>query len=80
MRHENRVQLRWPVWRSSLYNIYTQGTYQGKKQTLQAGDKLIINTAFGNKKELNCFRNGGVKTNVFNYIDLIALFCSLLLG
>lgn len=61
----------------SLYNIYTQELIK-VKQTLQAGDKLIINTAFGNKR-VELLR-GGVKTNVFNYIDLDSTFLQLAPG
>ncbi len=60
-----------------LLNINTL-EYIKVKQTLIAGDKLIINTAFGNKRvELT---RSGVTTNVFNYIDLDSTFLQLAPG
>jgi hypothetical protein len=61
----------------SLFNIYTQ-KYIKVKRTLHAGDKLVINTAFGNKK-VNLIVNG-VTSNVFNYIDLGSTFLQLTAG
>lgn len=58
----------------SLYNIYTQ-EFIKIRQTLQAGDKLIINTEFSNKR-VELLRNN-IKTNVFNYIDLESTFIQL---
>lgn len=61
----------------SLFNIYTR-EYIKVKRTLEFGDKLTINTKFGNKK-VELLRNG-VITNVFNYIDLSSTFLQLEVG
>ncbi|GCD13129.1 phage tail family protein [Clostridium tagluense] len=61
----------------SILNIYTK-EYIKIKRTLVAGDKLVINTEFGNKK-VEMVRNG-VATNVFNYIDLQTTFLQLDVG
>ncbi|AWZ48460.1 phage tail family protein [Clostridiaceae bacterium 14S0207] len=62
----------------SLYNVYTQ-KYIKVKRTLQAGDKLIINTSFGNKR-VEMVKSNGTKVNVFNYIDLASEFLQLAVG
>lgn len=62
----------------SLFNVYTQ-KYIKVKRTLQAGDKLIINTSFGNKR-VEMVKSNGTKVNVFNYIDLASEFLQLAVG
>lgn len=61
----------------SILNVYTQ-EFIKVKRTLVAGDKLVINTEFGNKK-VEMLHNG-VSTNVFNYIDLQTTFLQLAPG
>ncbi len=61
----------------SLFNINTR-EYIKVKRTLESGDKLIINTSFGNKK-VELLKNG-VTSNVFNYIDLSSTFLQLEVG
>lgn len=61
----------------SILNVYTQD-YIKVKRTLVAGDKIVINTEFGNKK-VEMIHNG-VSTNVFNYIDLSSTFIQLDVG
>lgn len=61
----------------SIFNVYTQ-EYIKVKRTLQAGNKLIISTYFGNKS-VKLFSNG-VTTNVLNYIDLNSSFLQLDVG
>ncbi|MCD3217825.1 phage tail family protein [Clostridium botulinum C] len=62
----------------SLYNVYTQ-KHLKVKRTLQAGDKLVINTSFGNKR-VEMIKSNGTKINVFNYIDLASEFLQLAVG
>ncbi|RXI58991.1 phage tail family protein [Clostridium tetani] len=62
----------------SLFNVYTQ-KYLKIKRTLQAGDRLVINTSFGNKK-VEMVKSNGTKINVFNYIDLASEFIQLEVG
>lgn len=62
----------------SLYNVYTQKFIKVKK-TLNAGDKLIINTNFGNKR-VEIIKSNGTKVNVFNWIDLASEFLQLSVG
>lgn len=61
----------------SILNVYSQ-EFIKVKRTLVAGDKLVINTEFGNKK-VEMIHNG-VSTNVFNYIDLETTFLQLDVG
>lgn len=58
----------------SLFNIYTR-EFIKIKRTLQAGDKLVVDTTFGHKR-VELIKNG-VSTNVFNYIDLESTFLQL---
>ncbi|MGJ8756271.1 phage tail family protein [Clostridium botulinum] len=62
----------------SLFNVYTR-KYIKVKRTLQAGDKLVINTSFGNKR-VEMIKSNGTKINVFNYIDLETEFLQLKVG
>ncbi len=61
----------------SILNVYTQ-EFIKVKRTMIAGDRLVINTEFGNKK-VEMIHNG-VSTNVFNYIDLSSTFLQLDIG
>lgn len=62
----------------SILNVYTQEIIK-INQTLQAGDKLVIDTRFGNKT-IKLIRNG-VSSNALNYIDLtISTFIQLNVG
>ncbi|MCD3217840.1 phage tail family protein [Clostridium botulinum C] len=61
----------------SLFNINTREFIKINKE-MKAGEKIIIDTNFGNKKiidELN-----GVTTNAINYIDLDSAFLQLDVG
>jgi hypothetical protein len=58
----------------SILNVYTQ-EFIKVKRTLAAGDKIVINTEFGNKKVEMI--HDGISTNVFNYIDLQTTFLQL---
>lgn len=62
----------------SILNVYTQ-KYIKVKRTLVAGDKLIINTDFGNKK-VEMIKSNGLINNVFNWIDLRSEFLQLDVG
>lgn len=62
----------------SLFDVYTR-KYIKVKRTLQAGDKLIVNTSFGNKR-VEMIKSNGTKINVFNYIDLNSTFIQLAPG
>ncbi|WP_423739170.1 phage tail family protein [Clostridium sporogenes] len=62
----------------SLFDVYTR-KYIKVKRTLQAGDKLVINTSFGNKR-VEMIKSNGTKINVFNYIDLASEFLQLKVG
>ena len=48
----------------SLFDVYTR-KYIKVKRTLQAGDMLVINTSFGNKR-VEMLKSNGTKINVFN--------------
>lgn len=61
----------------SLFNINTR-EYIKVKRTLEARDRLNINTSFGNKR-VELLKNG-VASNVFNYIDLSSTFLQLEVG
>lgn len=61
----------------SIVNVYTK-EFIKVKRTLFSGDKLVINTEFGNKK-VEMVHNG-VSTNVFYYIDLQTTFLQLEVG
>jgi hypothetical protein len=61
----------------SILNVYTQ-EYIKIKRTLVAGDKLVIDTKFGDKK-VEMIHNG-VAANVFYYIDLSSTFLQLDVG
>ncbi len=61
----------------SLFNVNTR-EYIKIKRTLQAGDKLLIDTD-PNKTSVELIRNE-VKSNVFNYIDLDSTFLKLKTG
>ncbi|URZ15806.1 phage tail family protein [Clostridium felsineum] len=61
----------------SIVNVYTK-EFIKVKRTLVSGDKLVINTEFGNKK-VEMVHNG-VSTNVFYYIDLQTTFLQLAVG
>ena len=58
----------------SILNVYTQ-KYIKVKRTLVAGDRLIINTDFGNKR-VEMIKSG-VTQNVLNWIDLNSTFLQL---
>ena len=62
----------------SLLNVYTQ-EYIKVKRTLNAGDKLVINTGFGSKR-VEMVKTDGTALNVFNYIDLQTTFLQLAPG
>lgn len=62
----------------SLFDVYTR-KYIKVKRTLQAGDMLVINTSFGNKR-VEMLKSNGTKINVFNYIDLPSEFLQLAVG
>ncbi|MCY6372469.1 phage tail family protein [Clostridium ganghwense] len=62
----------------SLFDVYTR-KYLKVKRTLQAGDKLIISTDFGNKR-VEMVKSNGISQNVFNYIDLNSEFLQLNVG
>lgn len=62
----------------SILNVYTQ-EFIKVKRTLSAGDKLVINTDFGNKR-VTMIKDDGTKSNVFNYIDLQSTFLQLTVG
>lgn len=62
----------------SLFDVYTR-KYIKIKRTLNAGDKLVVNTNFGNKR-VEMIRSNGVKQNVFYYIDLNSTFLQLAQG
>lgn len=62
----------------SLFDVYTR-KYIKVKRILQAGDKLIINTSFANKR-VEMVRSNGTITNVFNWIDLQSDFLQLKMG
>lgn len=59
----------------SILNIYTD-EFIKVKRTLEAGDKLIIDTNFGNKK-VRMIKTNGEEINVFNWIDLESTFIQL---
>lgn len=61
----------------SLLNIYTK-KYIKVRRTLQEGDKLVIDTSFGNKK-IEIVKNNE-RINVFNWIDLSSTFLQLNVG
>ncbi|NFQ84186.1 phage tail family protein [Clostridium sporogenes] len=62
----------------SLFDVYTR-KYIKIKRTLNAGDKLVVNTNFGNKR-VEMIRSNGVRQNVFYYIDLNSTFLQLAPG
>lgn len=62
----------------SLFDVNTR-KFLKVKRTLQAGDKLVVNTSFGNKK-VEIIRSNGTKENVFNWIDLQSEFLQLQVG
>ncbi|APQ73877.1 phage tail protein [Clostridium botulinum] len=62
----------------SLFDVYTR-KYIKIKRTLNAGDKLVVNTDFGNKR-VEMIRSNGVRQNVFYYIDLNSTFLQLAPG
>lgn len=62
----------------SILNVYTQ-EFIKVKRTLTAGDKLVIDTSFGNKR-VEMIKTNGVIQNVFNYITLDTTFLQLDVG
>lgn len=64
-----------PAVNPKITNILT-GEFIRIKRTLSSDDTLIISTEFGNKK-VEIIRQGGVKENAFNYIDLNSTFIQL---
>lgn len=62
----------------SILNVYTQ-EFIKVKRTLTAGDKLVIDTSFGNKR-VETIKTNGVIQNVFNYITLDTTFLQLDVG
>ncbi|QXE20003.1 phage tail family protein [Clostridium sp. 001] len=62
----------------SLFNVYTR-KFIKVRRTLQAGDKLNINTSFANKR-VEIVKSNGTVTNVFNWIDLQTTFLQLAVG
>ncbi|MBB6716276.1 phage tail family protein [Clostridium gasigenes] len=62
----------------SLFDVYTR-KYLKIKRTLNAGDKLVVNTSFSNKR-VEMMKSNGTVTNVFNYIDLQSEFLQLNVG
>lgn len=62
----------------SLFNVYTR-KYIKIKRTLQAGDKIVINTSFANKK-VELIKSNGTTSNVFNWIELASDFLQLVVG
>lgn len=61
----------------SILNVYTQ-EFIKVKNTLEAGDKIVIITHYGNKS-VQLIKNG-VSTNIFSYIDLQTTFLQLAVG
>lgn len=59
----------------SLFDVYTR-KFIKVKRTLQAGDKLVINTRFANKR-VELIKSNGITQNVFNWIDLASDFLQL---
>lgn len=57
----------------------TTGEFVRVNRTLDDGEKLIINTEFGNKS-VEMIDNEGNRTNVFNWIDLESSFWNLING
>ncbi len=62
----------------SLFDVYTR-KFVKVKRTLQAGDKLVINTSFANKR-VELIKSNGTTQNVFNWIDLQSDFLQLRVG
>lgn len=62
----------------SIFDVYTR-KFLKVKRTLNAGDKLVINTSFANKR-VEMVKSNGVKENVFYYIDLASEFLQLAVG
>lgn len=62
----------------SLFDVNTR-KFLKVRRTLNAGDKLVINTSFGDKK-VEMVRSNGTKENVFNWIDLQSEFLQLAVG
>lgn len=62
----------------SLFDVYTR-KYIKVKRTLSAGDKLVINTSFANKR-VELVKSNGIIQNVFNWIDLQSDFIQLAVG
>ncbi|MGH4125093.1 MAG: phage tail family protein [Clostridium sp.] len=62
----------------SLFDIYTR-KFLKVKRTLQAGDKLVVNTSFANKK-VELIKSNGIAQNVINWIDLQTTFLQLAVG
>lgn len=54
----------------------TTGEFIKVNRTLNAGDTLVINTAFGQKR-VEIINNDGTRTNVFNWIDPSSTFFNL---
>ncbi|WP_026886721.1 phage tail family protein [Clostridium beijerinckii] len=61
----------------SILNVNTQ-EFIKINRTMQAGEVIVLNTSFGNKK-LESVING-VSTNIFNYIDFQSTFLQLATG
>lgn len=61
----------------SILNVNTQ-EFIKINRTMQAGEVIVLNTSFGNKK-LESIMNG-VSTNIFNYIDFQSTFLQLATG
>lgn len=62
----------------SLFNINTREFIRINRD-LKAGDRLEVNTSFGNKR-VELVRNNGTRENVFYYVDLESEFLQLEVG
>lgn len=67
-----------PATNPKVANLST-GEFIKVNRTLISSDKLIINTAFGNKR-VEIEDGAGNRTNVFNWIDLDSTFWQLQVG
>lgn len=62
----------------SLFNVNTR-EFIKINQTLETGDVLEINTEFSNKR-IELIKSNGIRSNVFNWIDLDSEFLQLDVG
>jgi len=67
-----------PALNPKIENM-TTGEYLRISRELQEGDKLLINTAFGEKKVVLIHKTGG-EENAFHWLDLESVFWSLKVG